>query len=211
MEASAAAAASAPPAAAPPAAATTAAQGDTEAAPPAAVAPFPTARVREHIQSYTPKVAEGAPEYIRDGGGAATRRRCGQGRRDGHHHATPHPAGGARRRKVETCPRVRSIFSLTSCEDFPEPLSMSLVSQFSSSYALNVMPYRVTLPLSPDSQRCACIKGPIIGMHSRYGAPWKAPLSSAPLIALKPFAQARSRFAQARSRRLHDRPMCPAE
>jgi len=64
VEASAAAAASAPPAAAPPAAATTAAQGDTEAAPPAAVAPFPTARVREHIQSYTPKVAEGAPEYM---------------------------------------------------------------------------------------------------------------------------------------------------
>jgi len=64
VEASAAAASSAPPAAAPPAAATTAAQGDTEAAPPAAVAPFPTARVREHIQSYTPKVAEGAPEYM---------------------------------------------------------------------------------------------------------------------------------------------------
>ena len=40
------------------------AQGGSEARPPTAAAPFPTARVREHIQSYAPEVAAGAPEYM---------------------------------------------------------------------------------------------------------------------------------------------------
>ena len=84
---------------------------------------------------------------------------------------------------------------------------LCLLSQ-TPSYVLNPMPGRVTLPWQSlpkftDSQRCVCVKGGIIDMNSRYGAPSKAPLSSAPLIALKPFAQARSR--------LHDRPICPVE
>ena len=56
---------------------------------------------------------------------------------------------------------------------------VSLLPQFSQSY----MPGPVTFS---DSHRCACFEQGVVDMHSRYGAPSKAPLSSAPLIALNP-------------------------